>query len=89
MLKKKAFTLIELLVVISIIALLLSVLLPSLKRAKESARDVVCRSNLKQWGLIWAIYTSDNSGKFPTIHPVNTGNKRGDWILPLRDVWDT
>ena len=84
---KPAFTLIELLVVISIIALLLSVLLPSLGKAKEAARDIVCRSNLKQWGVVWQIYTSDCKGKFPTS--LESGNRRGDWIVPLRDEWDT
>ncbi|MHC5145188.1 MAG: type II secretion system protein, partial [Planctomycetota bacterium] len=45
--KSKAFTLIELLVVISIIAVLLSVIVPSLNRAKDAAKKVLCRSNLK------------------------------------------
>lgn len=55
------FTLIELLVVIAIIALLLSILGPSLKRAQESAREVICRSNLDQWGLIFSMYANDNN----------------------------
>ncbi len=53
--KKRGFTLIELLVVISIIALLLSILMPSLQRVKEMARAVTCASNQKQ--LIYALLT--------------------------------
>ncbi len=61
--RKKAFTLIELLVVIAIIALLLSILMPSLQMAKDKAKEVICRSNLKQWGLCAALYAEDNDGK--------------------------
>jgi prepilin-type N-terminal cleavage/methylation domain-containing protein/prepilin-type processing-associated H-X9-DG protein len=56
---KKAFTLIELLVVISIIALLLSILLPSLSKAKESAIKTACKSNLKQIGTGVYMYSSE------------------------------
>jgi prepilin-type N-terminal cleavage/methylation domain-containing protein/prepilin-type processing-associated H-X9-DG protein len=62
--KRNAFTLIELLVVISIIALLLAILMPSLQKARNQARTVVCQSNLKQWGTIFALYTEDNHGYF-------------------------
>ena len=62
--RKKAFTLIELLVVISIIAVLLSILMPSLKKAKDKVRSVICQSNLKQWALPFAMYAEDNNGKF-------------------------
>jgi prepilin-type N-terminal cleavage/methylation domain-containing protein/prepilin-type processing-associated H-X9-DG protein len=65
--KLKAFTLVELLVVISIIALLLSVLLPSLRSAKEQAEMVVCKSNIKNYGLAGSMYLDDNGGVFP--HP--------------------
>jgi prepilin-type N-terminal cleavage/methylation domain-containing protein/prepilin-type processing-associated H-X9-DG protein len=58
------FTLIELLVVISIIALLLAILFPSLRRARNNARAVVCQSNLKQWGTIFSMYIDDNHGYF-------------------------
>jgi prepilin-type N-terminal cleavage/methylation domain-containing protein/prepilin-type processing-associated H-X9-DG protein len=62
---RHAFTLIELLVVISIIALLLAILMPSLQKIRKQAKHVVCRSNLKQWGLVWAMYTEDTGTKFP------------------------
>ncbi len=62
---EKGFTLIELLVVIAIIALLMAILLPSLNKARDQAKGVRCRSNLKQIGLAFTLYTDDNEGKFP------------------------
>lgn len=61
---KRAFTLIELLVVIAIIALLLSVILPSLRKAKQAAQSTICKSNLRQWGIIFNMYTQDHDQKF-------------------------
>jgi len=63
--RRRAFTLIELLVVIAIIALLLAILMPSLRRARDQAKGVTCRNNLKQIGLAFTLYTEDNAGKFP------------------------
>jgi len=57
------FTLIELLVVIAIVALLMAILLPALRRARNQARAVVCQANLKQWGTILILYTEDNQGR--------------------------
>ena len=54
--KKAMFTMIELLVVITIISILITILLPSLSRAKIIARDAVCKSNLKQWGIMYHGY---------------------------------
>ena len=66
--KKNAFTLIELLVVISIIALLLAILMPALSTAKERARSIACRANLRTAGLYLALYASVNNDQLPPAH---------------------
>ena len=79
--KKRAFTLIELLVVIAIIALLMAILMPSLRRVKEQARTIGCLSNLKQWNYVCAMYTEQNNGKF-----WSGLNDRGYWwVLQLEE----
>ncbi len=62
---KRAFTLIELLVVIAIIAMLLAIITPALKKAKEAAREIFCKTNLKQYGICGILYLADNDTKFP------------------------
>ncbi|MBI9016219.1 MAG: type II secretion system protein [Phycisphaerae bacterium] len=86
--RKQGFTLIELLVVISIIALLVSILMPALSKARQKARNVVCLANMHQWGLIWSMYTSENNGRFPGSAG-QIGWARGEWIIALRDQYDT
>lgn len=77
MCKKKGFTLIELLVVIAIIALLMSILMPALSKAKEQARTAVCLSNNHQWAIIWKLYTDEYNGRFP--------QENEDWLEALSD----
>jgi len=60
---RAAFTLIELLVVIAIIVMLVALLLPSLQRARTQARSVACQSNLRQSGVYFAAYATENDGR--------------------------
>lgn len=85
--RRRAFTLIELLVVVAIIALLMAILLPALKMAREQARDVICRSNVGQLAKGFTFYVNEWKEKIPgttwdnwdeSRHPIPTGNF--DWL---------
>jgi prepilin-type N-terminal cleavage/methylation domain-containing protein len=66
---RRGFSLVELLVVISVIALLMAILLPVLRKAKEAAREVVCRSNLRGIGIGIQMYLQNNDDRFPREVP--------------------
>ena len=69
---EKAFTLMELLVVIAIIALLMAILMPSLNRARQAAKTVVCGSQLKNMGIALEIYVEDYEELYPLALNIST-----------------
>lgn len=73
----KAFTLIELLTVIAIIAILASILIPSVAQVRESARRSKCLSNLRQVAQATVIYATENNGRLPAA---NWGNDAPGWL---------
>lgn len=80
---RHGFTLIEMLVVITIIALLISTLLPAIKRAKEMAKLVMCQSNLRQWMLATHTYIGDftDAMPYPMIEDGQGGSGGGWWAV--------
>jgi len=81
--RRTAFTLVELLVVIGIIAILVGILLPTLNRARESARRVACASNLRQLANAFMMYTGENKGWFPCVGVFGNGLGYGSATAPV------
>jgi len=91
--RPRAFTLIELLVVVAIIALLISILIPSLGRARKEAQAVACRSNLQQVMLALRMYQDDHKGWLPQSYnpknPYQPGSlwSESAWGVSKADLW--
>jgi prepilin-type N-terminal cleavage/methylation domain-containing protein len=94
--QRTGFSLLELLIVIGIIALLLSILLPAISRARELSKRVVCLSNVRQLSVAWLTYAGDNRGRFATamMNPygelglIQNGVSVRDysaWLCPTKD----
>jgi prepilin-type N-terminal cleavage/methylation domain-containing protein/prepilin-type processing-associated H-X9-DG protein len=80
---RRAFTLIELLVVIAVIAILASLLLPAVAKAKATARSAVCIGNLKQWAQAMQLYVNDNNDYLPPEGTGNTLSQQTGWYVAL------
>ena len=78
--RRAGFTLLELLVVIAIIAVLISVLLPALKMARETGKRVKCMSNMKQIGAGQLMYMEDNGPRVPWIMPHPSASWRSQFV---------
>jgi prepilin-type N-terminal cleavage/methylation domain-containing protein len=77
---RSAFTLIELLVVVAVIAVLAALMLPALKGARETARQMKCINNVRQLVAAMRLYTGDNEGRLPCVRSPDLGYDYGGWI---------
>jgi prepilin-type N-terminal cleavage/methylation domain-containing protein len=79
--KRKGFTLMELLVVIAVISLLMAILTPVVQRVRRNAKESVCQSNLRQWGMVFKMYTDEFDGN------LIRNNDELAWYYPIREYY--
>jgi len=78
--KSKGFTLVELLVVISIIAMLLAILMPSLQKAREVAKRIICSDHLKTFGLANVAYATQFNGRYVPVRYKDSSSVNQSWL---------
>jgi type II secretory pathway pseudopilin PulG len=87
-----AFTVPEMLAVVAVIVIILSILMPSLSRARKHAQTAVCLSNVRQLTIAWRTYASEHRGKFTESWQANGGFQAGvgmHWYVNLRRYYDS
>ena len=87
---KRGFTLVEMLIVLSIIAVLLGLIMPAFGLARSYALRIVCQANLRQWGIGFEEYATDNDGFFPNIDGPDRHTEPIDvaWVDKIPPLWN-
>ncbi|MBC8106315.1 MAG: prepilin-type N-terminal cleavage/methylation domain-containing protein [Anaerolineae bacterium] len=90
---RRAFTLVEVLVVVGIISVLIAILLPTLARAREQSKSLVCQSNMRQWSQAALMYANENNGWLPRrgqgAQPTSQIDRPSDWFNALPPIMRT